>query len=144
MMYKQNALLAALLVALQLAAAPVQAADEQVLTKDGISFVSGGVGDDSADRMAAVGKEFNLKLLFAAVDGHFLADVAVNIVDERGMRVLETTSGGPFLFVRLAPGKYLVTAAYAGEATTRSTVVSKSGQRELVFRWPERGDWPTQ
>ena len=104
------------------------------------AFVSGGVGADSAERMAALGKEYNLKLLFAAKDGHYLADVAVTIGDEHNGKVLETVSEGPFLFVRLAPGKYQVTANYAGAAQTRSTTIAATGRRELIFRWDEQSD----
>jgi hypothetical protein len=59
-----------------------------------VKFVSGGVSDDSAERMAALGKEFNLKLLFAAKDGHYLADVAVSISDAGNRKMLETVSEG--------------------------------------------------
>ena len=104
------------------------------------AFVSGGVGEDSAERMAALGREYNLKLLFAAKDGHYLADVAVTISDARNARVLETASEGPFLFVRLAPGKYQITATYAGGAQTRSTTIAASGRRELIFRWEDPSD----
>ena len=102
-----------------------------------VKFVSGGVSDDSAERMAAVSKEFNLKLLFAAKDGHYLADVAVTISDAGNRKVLDAVSEGPFLFAQLAPGKYAITATYAGLAQTSSTTIAATGRRELVFRWDE-------
>ena len=102
-----------------------------------VKFVSGGVSDDSAERMAALGKEFNLKLLFAARDGHYLADVAVSISGAGNRKVLETVSEGPFLFAQLSPGKYVINATYAGTAQTRSTTIAATGRRELIFRWEE-------
>ena len=102
-----------------------------------VKFVSGGVSDDSAERMAALGKEFNLKLLFAAKDGHYLADVAVSISDTGNRKILDTISEGPFLLAQLPPGRYAITATYAGAAQTRSTTVAPSGRRELIFRWQE-------
>jgi hypothetical protein len=107
-----------------------------------VKFVSGGVSEDSAERMAAVGKEFNLKLLFAAKDGHYLADVAVSISDAGNRKMLETVSDGPFLFAQLAPGKYSITATYAGLAQTRSTTIAATGRRELIFRWDEQAESP--
>ena len=103
-------------------------------------FISGGVGEESAERMAAVGKEFNLKLLFAARDGHYLGDVAVTISDASNRKIVETIAEGPFLFARLAPGKYTVVATYAGLAQTRATAVAATGRRELVFRWEEAAE----
>jgi len=119
---------------------PQVMAQRQAASGSQAPFVSGGVGEDSAARMAALGKEYNLKLLFAAKDGHYLADVAVTISDAHGGKVLETVSEGPFLFARLAPGKYQVTARYAGVSSTRETTIANAGRRELVFRWEEPGD----
>ena len=102
-----------------------------------VKFVSGGVSDDSAERMAALGKEFNLKLLFAAKDGHYLADVAVSISDTGNRKILDTISEGPFLLAQLPPGRYAITATYAGAAQTRSTTVAAAWRRELIFRWQE-------
>jgi len=115
-------------------------AHAQGMAGEQAKFISGGIGDDSAARMAAVGREFNLKLLFAAKDGHYLADVAVTISDAGNRKVLETVSEGPFLFAQIAPGKYRVTAAYEGVVQTRDTIIAPSGRRELVFRWQEQAE----
>jgi len=130
-------MLAALLLGAGVSVLPVSAAGETIMTSGNVKYVSGGVGDDSDARMQSLGKEFNLKLLFAAKDGHYLADVALTIVNERGVKVLDTTSEGPWLFAALAPGKYRITATYAGTAVTRDTTVPASGRREVFFRWAE-------
>ena len=98
-----------------------------------VKFISGGVSDDSAERMAARGKEFNLKLLFAAKDGHYLADVAVSISDAGNRKILDTVSEGPFLLAQLPPGKYAISATYAGAAQIRNTTIAATGRRELIL-----------
>ena len=123
-----------------LAAAPVQPAEERAAVFGQIVFVSGGVGADEAERMAALSKDFNLKLLFAARDGHYLADVNVAISDARGSRLLDAVSEGPFFLANVVPGKYQVKATYAGESYTRETTVPLTGQRELIFRWVEQAE----
>lgn len=117
-----------------LTAVPLSSA-QQVMSSGAVRFVSGGVGEDSAERIRALSKDFNLKLLFAQKDGHYLAEVAVTISDAQGGKVLETVSEGPWLLAKLAPGKYRVTASFGGKALTRETMIPASGQRELVFRW---------
>jgi hypothetical protein len=102
-----------------------------------VKYISGGVGEDSDARMQALSKDYNLKLLFAAKDGHYLADVAVTITDARGAKVLDAVSDGPWLLANLAPGKYEITAAYDGKPVTRSTTIAASGRREVFFRWEE-------
>ena len=130
-------MLAVLLLGSWVNAMSAAADDETVMTSGNVRFVSGGVGDDSDARMQSLGKEFNLRLLFAAKDGHYLADVALTIVNERGVKVLDTTSEGPWLFAALAPGKYRITATYAGTAVSRDTTIPASGRREVFFRWVE-------
>ncbi len=120
-----------------LAGFQAHAADEQIMTSGQVKFVSGGVGEDSNARIQALDKEFNLRLLFAAKDGHYLADVAVTIADEHGTKILDTVAEGPWLLAMLAPGKYGVTATYAGTMVTRSTTIPASGRREVFFRWNE-------
>jgi hypothetical protein len=127
-------------VAATVAAVPARSADDQVMSSGSVKFVSGGVGEDSAERISALSKDFNLKLLFAQKDGHFLADVAVTISDAQGKKVLEAVSEGPWLLARLAPGQYQVTAAFDGESFTRATTIPATGQRELIFRWERAGE----
>ena len=116
---------------------PVLADEEQIMSRGSITFVSGGVGEDSAERMAALSKDFNLKLLFATKDGHYLADVSVTISDSRGATVLETVSAGPFLLAKLVPGKYQIKATYAGASFAQQTTIPAGARREMVFRWVE-------
>jgi len=115
-------------------------AQEQVMHSGQATFISGGVGETSAERLAALAPGFNLKLLFAAKDGHYLSEVVVKIDDARNTKVLETVAEGPFLFARLTPGNYQVTAIYGDISVKRSTTVSATGRRDLVFRWEERAD----
>jgi hypothetical protein len=114
-----------------------QAAEEQIRSSGQVKFVSGGVGEDSDARMQSLGKDFNLRLLFAAKDGHYLADIAVTITDASGAKVLDAVSEGPWLLAKLVPGAYQITATYAEKSFTRATTIASSGRREIFFRWDE-------
>lgn len=113
----------------------VQAAQSQIATSGQVAFASGGVGDDSLQRMEALSKDFNLKVIFALKAGNYVSDVAVVISDVRGAKVLETVSEGPWLLAKLPPGKYQFTATYENESFTRTTTIPATAQRELIFRW---------
>ena len=102
-----------------------------------VKFLTGGVGEDSEAHMQAISKQFNLRLLFAAKDGHYLADVAVTITDTFGARILDTVAKGPWLLATLAAGTHTIDATYAGSTVSRSTTIAGSGRREVFFRWEE-------
>lgn len=117
------------------AAGTAQSAQNQIMTSGQVTFASGGVGDDSLQRMEALSKDFNLKVIFALKAGNYVSDVAVVISDVRGAKVLETVSEGPWFLAKLPPGKYQFTATYENESFTRATTIPATGQRELILRW---------
>jgi len=113
---------------------------EHVMHSGRATFISGGVEETSAERLAALATGFNLKLPFAAKDGHYLSEVAVQFEDARNTKVLETVSEGPFLFARLGAGNYPVTTIYGDIPSKRVTPVWATGRRDLAFCWDEQAD----
>lgn len=117
------------------AALAFNAAADQEVNRDGVKYVSGGVGADSEARLNARAKEFNLKLLFTLNEGNYVADVGVKVADAKGRTVIEHVADGPLFLARLPQGQYTVTASYEGRALTRKVSVG-SGLRTEQFRWP--------
>lgn len=117
--------------------APVTSAnsDENVQTVGNVSYVSGGVGTDSIDRLSSIAKDFNLKLVFALKSGAYVSDVKVTIADTAGKSVLDTTSEGPWLLAKLPLGNYQVSAIFAGKAVTHNIAVDAAKLKSLDFRW---------
>jgi hypothetical protein len=102
-----------------------------------VAYISGGVGGDSQEAMAAARSQYNLHLLFAQQGtGGFFADVPVQIVDGAGRTVLSAISSGPYLFARLSPGRYRVTATHNGQAKVQAAELSAGGSVDLNFYWP--------
>lgn len=110
-------------------------AAEKVRTQYNVSFVSGGVGIDSEERLKGQEKEFNLKLVFTLVEGNYLADVDVVIRDASGSTVLRHETPGPLFMARLPRGTYNVSATYEGKTHSRRVTVSDRLRTEY-FRWP--------
>ncbi len=88
--------------------------------------VTGGVGKDEMQRIENIQNEYNLKLTFAAANGHFLSDIRVQITDASGQSVLITTTEGPVLLAKFAPGKYTIFANNAGGSKTQTIMVGTS------------------
>jgi hypothetical protein len=128
------ALLAGLTIASAVAFAQEMATIRPV-TEHGITYLSGGVGEDEASAMRAMAPRFNLHLLFAQKDGVYLADVDVVIVSASGERVAAMTSDGPLLFLKLTPGRYLVTATSDMGKLTRWVTVPAHGGADINFYW---------
>jgi len=129
--------LAALVLLLACAAHPALAQTlPQPQTQGDVTFVSGGVGEDSQQAMFAVKQDYNLHLLFAkAIAGNYFAMVPVRITDASGAVVLNAVSQGPYLYARLKPGRYTVLAAHRGVPMTKTANVPETGAVDLNFYW---------
>lgn len=97
--------------------------------------LTGGVGLEERERMMQRYGDYTMHLGFAEVGGPYVADVAVTVQDESGKVVLSSVADGPFLFAKLPPGSYRVTADFGGRAQTRTIRVGTHAGPIHYFRW---------
>jgi hypothetical protein len=106
--------------------------------ENGISYISGGIGQEEIDAINAASKNYNLQLTFAEKnEGGFLSDVKVQIQDARGRTVLQTVSDGPKLLVKLPQGKYKVDAELANKKISRLANLNTRSSVKLNYYWSE-------
>jgi hypothetical protein len=99
-----------------------------------VSYVSGGVGDDSERAMKAIAKDFNLHITLATPTGEYLAGTKLQIAAGSGKTVLDATSGGPLFYAELPPGKYTIRAMGPQGQTKSETVdVTSAGHAAVLI-----------
>ena len=101
-----------------------------------VSSTSGGVSLNSRDQLRSNTPDHNVKMVFSLTTGNYLSDVAVKVVDGSRRTVIDEVSNGPWLFAKLPPGNYKVTATFNDKAVTHGLSVGKTGVRTVQFRWP--------
>ena len=105
-------------------------------TDQGYVYLSGGVGADERLALEERAKGFSLKLVFAATDGSYVADVKLEIADVKSAAIISTTSTGPWFYIQLPPGIYDVKATFAGQSKeVKKLRVSKDIRTHQVFVW---------
>jgi hypothetical protein len=132
------ALFATLTVSLTGRAWAQQATDNgmpQIQRQGEIEFVSGGVGADESHALERARSQWPLGLNFTGSGSDYLADVQVRIVDSHNVDVLNTTSQGPYMLVRLRPGQYTVHASYKGNEQSKAVTVPAKGSTGSTFHW---------
>ena len=67
------------------------AGEEAVQAVEDVSYVSGGAGTDSRDRLNSLAKDFNLKLVFALKSGEYPSEVGIDSMSLNPDAVLKTT-----------------------------------------------------
>ena len=113
-------------------------------TVDGIAFVSGGIGIDSRDALAAREKEFNFKLVSTiAGTGTYVSNVALTLTHNNGKIVVRHTTQGPLFMAKLPEGAYTLNATFREQTQTRQFQVRAGRLLTEYQRWPERSneDW---
>ena len=126
-----------LMAPLAFAALPRALPPEQ--TQGGVTYVSGGIGQEESQAFEAAAAQYPLALEFAikhAPRAEYTANVHVVVTDAQGTRVLDTHSDGPFLLAKLAAGRYTVTAERHQDTLTRTVHVANNHKpTHVMFLW---------
>jgi hypothetical protein len=107
----------------------------QIQQQGDVSYTSGGVGLDESRALRSAEHSWPLSLRFTGPGSDYLADVRVKITDAHSGDVLDATSRGPYMLVKLRPGRYMVKASYKDDAQTKSVTVPAKGTAKAAFYW---------
>jgi hypothetical protein len=102
-------------------------------------FISGGIGKDESEAILRAGKEWPLTLELAQgaqPRAEYISDVQVKITDTKGNVVLDIDSAGPYLLVKLPPGKYVLDAVYNSVTLHRKLDVGAGSGKKISLIWP--------
>ena len=106
----------------------------------GISYITGGIGEDEVQEFRAAAPRYNLRMTFASKAGNYLSDVDVTITAGSGRHLLFVRTEGPFLFVRMPAGTYRITAQTSRTSESRTIRVPARGSVDMRFSWDDRDD----
>jgi len=130
-----TAAVAILLASATLVPVAYTAEEEAVHNDGGISYVSGGVGTASTDRLSSLAKDFNVKLVFALRSGDYVSGVDVTIADTAGKALVNTKAEGPWFLARLPAGNFKIAATFDGKTESRTVTVGAEKMKTVDFRW---------
>lgn len=105
-----------------------------------IVVVTGGIGSDEVAAFRRVRANYALSLNYSMLnsEGHgvFVSDVQVVIRDAQDQTVLNITTDGPFCFVQLQAGDYVVHSTYLGQTQSHKIKISQT-PTALDIQWKE-------
>jgi hypothetical protein len=125
------------------AATTAQALPEAV-SRNGVLYMTGGIGEDEAKTFRSLAPRYSLRMTFTAAAGNYLSDVDVTIADASGRTVLDTLTGGPSQFVMLPAGRYRVVPHAGNTKVTRVGEIWRRGGVELRIVLLERATGDAQ
>ena len=116
---------------------PAQAAEPQVrLSKNGISYMTGGIGHEEVLEMRPHAKKFTLNLLFSEGDaGQSVTAVNVNIYNEQSELIFRLKGSKPVLYVNLPAGTYTILATNDGEKLRHKLTIEGNTNQKVILNW---------
>ncbi len=107
----------------------------QELHQGDLTFITGGVGLDESQALREAAPHWPLAMRFTGSGSDYLADVHVQVTDAHGTTILQADSRGPYMLVKLHPGRYTIQATYEGHAQTRTLTLKRGAHERLDFSW---------
>jgi hypothetical protein len=105
--------------------------------QNGITYLTGGIGQDQVQEMRADAREgYNLQLVFATQkSGEYVANVRVMISDAKGETLIDAVSDGPGFYAKLPAGHYKISAENRGKLQVVSIDVTGHNINRHVLYW---------
>ena len=101
----------------------------------GVSYISGGFGQDQSGAFKAAIPSHSVTLVFSEAGGAYLADIPVQLESADGAHKVEMMAVGPYVLLDLPDGKYTAHAIHADRKISKNfTVAGNKGQR-IGFTW---------
>lgn len=97
----------------------------------------GGIGLEESQRMRAEVAMHALTLFFSTIEGSFITDVATRVDDPLADRRVEASCGPLGQLDVPEPGRYRITATYAGVTQEHWVELTPGGGARLALRWRE-------
>lgn len=110
-----------------------------VQTQGETEFLTGGIGKDESEAILQEGKAWPVMLELAqAADprAQFISDVQITVKDKSGNTVLDTSAEGPYLLIKLPPGKYALDAVYESLKLHRNLDIREGSHKKITLLWP--------
>lgn len=106
-------------------------------TANGVSYITGGVGDEELAAIKAEEHNYNVHVLLSSTGGEYMSEATIRFLDSSNAEILRVDDVGPFFYTTLPAGTYRVEAASnSGVVQSKKLVVSDkkpSGKTVILF-----------
>ncbi|MGE3622832.1 MAG: hypothetical protein AB7H77_03010 [Bdellovibrionales bacterium] len=103
--------------------------------QNGISYVSGGIGEQETDALESQASNYNLRLISSDKDGAYVPDTDLVIKSREGGELISVKDAGPLFYAKLPPGQYVVEAAQGSARKERNITIRKNSPATMHLVW---------
>ena len=104
----------------------------------GISYISGGVGEEESKSMLVEAKQWPLMLELSQLKsgrGIWIFGAAIKILNTKQKLIFDTQAEGPYILINLNAGDYLIEATYEGVVQKRAIHIKSDEPQKISIFW---------
>ena len=121
-----------------LAGSSVWAQIPQTQYSQGVSYITGGVGEEESAAILAEAKQWPLLLELSQLEngrGVWIFGSQIKILNDKNSVVFDAKAEGPYMLINLTAGDYAIQASYQGVEQKRSISVKAGQSQKISIFW---------
>lgn len=81
----------------------------EAVKENGITYISGGIGDEEVAQLKATEEQYNLRIQISGKSGEYLSDISLTLlVFGQGKTLITMGDAGPYVYFQVPAGKYQI------------------------------------
>ena len=104
----------------------------------GISYISGGVGEEESQAILTESKQCPLLLELSQLEngrGVWIFGAKIKVLNTKNQVIFDAQADGPYMLINLTAGQYQIEASYQGSIQKKSVLIQGSGPQKLAIFW---------
>ena len=104
----------------------------------GVSYITGGVGEEESTAILAEAKQWPLLLELSQLEngrGVWIFGAMINILNDKSQTIFNAQADGPYMLVNLEAGAYTIQASFNGVQQTRSVAIKTNSPQKINLFW---------
>ena len=104
----------------------------------GISYITGGVGEGETQEIVAEAKQWPLMLEMSQIEngrGIWIFGATISILNDKNQSIFNAQADGPYMLVNLEAGNYSIQASFNGVQQKRSVAIKVGSPQKISLFW---------
>lgn len=104
----------------------------------GISYISGGVGEGETVAILADAKQWPLLLEMSQIEngrGVWIFGATIKIMSSKNQIIFDAPADGPYMLINLESGDYVIEATYQGVVQKRALSIKANSSQKISLFW---------
>ncbi len=110
----------------------------ETLHSEGISYITGGVGEGETAAILADAKQWPLTLELSQIEngrGVWIFGATIKIINSNKKTIFDAQADGPYMLINLEPGDYAIEASYQGVVQKRALSIKADASQKVSLFW---------